>query len=341
VPGPTSPLNRLVADIGGTNTRLALYDPSRNELRSMRTYLNRDYTEFEDIILSWLDNLAEPHPTLCCLAVAAPPFDDRVTMLNINWSFSLRDVAARCGFEQLQCINDFEANAYALPHLAKSALKVIYQGTVSGGGKLATVGPGTGLGGATLHWAGGAARANASEPGYMSLSPATDLELQLFRHLLPQGEVYAELLVSGPGLQRLYQALGTIQGQETLPLSPEEISARAQRGECPLCRLTLDTFCALLGSICGDFVLANGAYGGLYLAGGFLYGMVDFLQASSFVERFQAKGKMQMHLSEVPLYVIVSEKTGLIGAAHAPFSPNRVFDDAPKSAAQEAANREF
>jgi glucokinase len=318
---PSQPLpNRLVGDIGGTNSRLALYDPNTNELRSLRTYINRDYAQFEDIVVSWLDTLTEPQPTNCCLAVAAPPFDDRVTMLNIDWSFSLRDLVKRCGFSQLRCINDFEANAYALPHLAEHELILIHKGTGSESDKLATVGPGTGLGGATLYWKDGTACANASEPGHMGLAPATDLELELFRHLLPKsGEVYAEFLVSGPGLQRLYQALGTIRGLDAPPLSPKEISDKAQRQSCELCSLTLDTFCGLLGSICGDFVLANGAYGGLYLAGGILPKMTNFLQASSFVARFQNKGKMQSHLREVPLYVITSEKTGLLGAANAPF----------------------
>lgn len=311
--------NRLVADIGGTNSRLALYDPVTDEFRSLRTYINREYAQFEDIVLAWLDALTEPRPTECCLAVAAPPFDDRVTMFNIDWSFSLQALAQRFDFAQLRCINDFEANAFALPYLSERDLTVLRAGHTEQGSKLATVGPGTGLGGATLSWVEGTPVASDSEPGHMGLTPASQLELDLFRYLLPHsGEVYAELLVSGPGLQRLYQALGSITGHDVLPLSPEEISSRAQQQECEHCVLTLNTFCALLGSICGDYVLANGAYGGLYLAGGFLQEMIGFLHKSTFVERFQEKGKMRDHLDQVPLFVITSATTGLLGAAHAP-----------------------
>lgn len=310
---------RLVADIGGTNSRLALYDPVTNELRSMRTYINRDYALFEDIVIDWLSALAEDRPVDCCLAVAAPPFGDRVTMLNIDWSFSLRELAARFGFIRLRGINDFEGNAYALPHLRARDLTVLHAGQVTAGGKLAVVGPGTGLGGATLSWMNGSPIANASEPGHMGLAPASELELELFRYLLPRhSDVYAELLVSGPGMQQLYQALGAIKGHATLPLSPAEISAKALARDCELCTLTLNTFCALLGSICGDYVLANGAYGGLYLAGGILPGVLAFLQQSTFVRRFQEKGKMREHLVHVPLYLITSNTTGLTGAAHAP-----------------------
>ncbi len=117
-----------MADVGGTNSRLALFDPLANELRALRTYVNRDYGQFEDIIAAWLDALAEPPPADCCLAVAAPPFEDRVTMLNIDWSFSRRELATRFGFSRLRCINDFEGNAYALPHLSAHDLATLHPG---------------------------------------------------------------------------------------------------------------------------------------------------------------------------------------------------------------------
>ncbi len=310
---------RLVADIGGTNSRLALFDPVDNTLRALRTYINREHARFEDVIADWLRELAEPQPPACCLAVAAPPFDDRVTMLNMDWSFSLSELGERFGFTRIRGINDFEGNAYALPYLAAHDLATLHPGSTTEGATLATVGPGTGLGGATLRYCGGRHTAWASEPGHMGLAPATALELELFRHLQAiHGEIYAELLVSGPGLLRLYQALAAIRGEEALRLSPEDISTRARDGGCELSALSLTIFCALLGSVCGDFVLANGAYGGVYLAGGFLCGMIEFLQASPFQSRFQTKGKMSPHLTRVPLHVITSATLGLQGAAHAP-----------------------
>ena len=108
---------RLVADIGGTNSRLALFDPQSRQLRCLRTYINRDYGHFEDIIADWLATLDESRPGRGCLAIAAPPFDDRVSMINIDWSFSLSELAARFDFDRLSSVNDFEGNAYALPHL--------------------------------------------------------------------------------------------------------------------------------------------------------------------------------------------------------------------------------
>lgn len=316
----TPPPIRLVADVGGTNTRLALFDPNARELRATRHYVNQNYDSLEDIIAIWLQDLDEQAPPDFCLAVAAPaPYADVISMLNMDWSFSLSNLKERFGFTRLRCINDFEANAYALPHLPGNHLATIRPGSGAPGGRLATLGPGTGLGGATLDRTSGVPTVRASEPGHMGLAPATELELALFGYLQPRyGEVYAELLLSGPGLQRLYQSLAALWGRELPALTPEEISARGRANECECCRQSLDTFCALLGSISGDFVLANGAYGGLYLAGGVTPPLADFLIGSTFERRFQEKGKMREHLSRVPLYIITGGVAGLWGAAHAP-----------------------
>ncbi len=313
---------RLVADIGGTNTRIGLFDSRSGALRAVKSYTNRDYPGLEEIVDHWLASLEEPAPEACCVAVAAPLATDQVSMVNIDWSFSRREFADRFGFRRAAWLNDFEAIAYALPHLATDERHGLQIGRDGAAGNLAAVGPGTGLGGATLQWCSGLPRANASEPGHMGLSPATAEEVELFRLLVSrQGEVYAELLVSGPGLQRIYQTLGEVRGETADPaLTPAAISERGRSGEDALCNAALGMFCALLGSVCGDFVLANGAYGGLYVAGGIAPRMIDYLQTSDFRRRFSSKGALEGLMETVPLYVITAAQPGLIGAGHAPLA---------------------
>jgi glucokinase len=310
---------RLVADIGGTNTRIALFDPLRSEFRALRFYKNREFSQLEDIIEHWLEHLPEAKPRVCCIAVAALPSTDQVTMTNIDWSFSCRELASRFGFDQLRCLNDFEAHAYALPYLNDSEKELLFPGAGQPGGRLATLGPGTGLGGAILDWHNGQPRSIACEPGHMGLTPATGLELEVFRLLLADhSNIYAELLVSGPGLARLHQALGEIRGEPARRHSPAEISRMAMTGEDRLCVSALDTFCALLGSVCGDFLLANGSYGGLYLAGGIVPEIIDFIRKSTFRQRLIEKGAMGKTLAEIPVYAITSKQPGLLGAARVP-----------------------
>ncbi|PLW83564.1 glucokinase [Kineobactrum sediminis] len=312
---------RLVADVGGTNTRLALYDYDSHQLRAIQSYTNRDEGSFETIIGNWLQDLDEPAPEDACIAVAAPPDGDRVVMSNMDWSISRQDLATQFGFNRIRVINDFESNAYALPHLGAESLSLIHRGEPSASDcpRLATIGPGTGLGGAVLQKAGGVWDAIACEPGHMALAPVGSAELEIWRVLSKQHpRIYTELLVSGPGLVHLYGALAEVQGIDSSINSPEEISRRGVQYEDQVCVDTLALFCRLLGTACADFVLANGSYGGLYLAGGILPRMLDFFAASGFPDRFIDRGPVAAQLERMPINVVTHSFQGLLGAGNAP-----------------------
>ncbi|MFN3164250.1 MAG: glucokinase [Pseudohongiellaceae bacterium] len=158
---------------------------------------------------------------------------------------------------------------------------------------------GTGLGGAALRWIGGRPCAFAAEPGHMGLSPGSDLELAIFRELLPiHGNIYAELLVSGKGLVTLYETIAHIAGATAEPLEPAEVSKRALEGKDPHCQQALGTFCALLGSACGDFLVANGI--STYMQESLRPGGI--LQSSEFLERMhsRADGGAPRHGQHLP-----------------------------------------
>jgi len=310
---------RLVADVGGTNTRIGLFDPRTDALAHVTEYRNRDFDNFEALVGRWLDALPVTRPRQGCIAVAAPPAPDLVRMSNLNWSFSCSDLAARFGFERLGWINDFVANAHALPHLGDSDRAVLHPGNPTQPHRLAVVGPGTGLGGAVLDRSGERPLSYPCEPGHMGLSPGSAIELEVFSALLKRyPDIYAELLVSGPGLARLHGVLCELEGGPATAMAPEDISRQGQSKSDPACARTLQVFCELLGSVCGDFLLANGAYGGLYLAGGIVPGLIEFLPTTGFQERLVSKGAMRGFLEAVPVQVITARHPGLIGAAHAP-----------------------
>lgn len=309
---------RLVADIGGTNTRIALFDTTDSRLLAIKRYRNRDFTGLETVLARWLDEYPEARPREACIAVAAPPEGDYATMSNCNWSFRGSELAARFGWSRVRLINDFQANAFALPWLQPGDWYEIHPGTAHYP-RIATLGPGTGLGGSVLDTSTESHRAVACEPGHMALAPQGMLELELWRVLMRRhSRIYTELLVSGPGLLRLYEALALVQGTTAEPLHSEDISARAQAGADALCTVALRQFCALLGTASADFVLASGAFGGLFLAGGILPTFPEFLHQSEFHPRFTDRGPMHGHLERMPVRVITHSQPGLLGAAHAP-----------------------
>ena len=309
---------RMAADVGGTNTRIALFDSDTKELRALSTYTNRDYAHFADVITAWMDTLTEARPIDGCIAIAAVPQGDLISMTNMDWSFSRSAIAEKFNFSHLSWINDFEANAFSLPHLTERDRAVIYPGNPEDSSRLVVIGPGTGLGGATIETFGPTSYARACEPGHMSISPGNELELAIFKVLLQRySHVHAELLVSGPGLLRLYETLAKITGKKAQAQSPATVSELAMDQSDETAVLALNTFAGLLGSIAGDFALANGSYGGVYLAGGIVPTMVPFLQRSDFHQRFCDKGALANNLRTVPIYVITTAQPGLIGAAHA------------------------
>ncbi len=309
---------RLVADIGGTNTRIALYDESTDNFLHRSDYINADFQQLSDLLSVWSTSLDGLHATKACIAIAAPMTGDKIAMVNCSWSFRRQDIARQLGVESVTWLNDFESNAYALPYLLHPALSCLQNANSEPGPVLATVGPGTGLGGATLDRRQTPFQVRSGEPGHMGLSPGNASELAVFTLLLQRFDnIYGELLLSGPGLVRLYRAL--CESQEVAPTAetPEQISSAALNGEDPLCREAAMMFCNLLGSACGDFVLANGAYGGLYIAGGIVPKILPLVQESGFLGRFRQKGAMEKHLAQVPVYAITGADTGLLGAAHA------------------------
>ncbi|MDX1300502.1 MAG: glucokinase, partial [Pseudomonas sp.] len=132
--------------------------------------------------------------------------------------------------------------------------------------------------------------------------------------------IYAELLLSGAGLQRLYHALGLVEGRATHDLQAAAITTAGLAGSDPLCVATLEQFCALLGAACANFLLANGCYEALYQAGGILPRMLAFLPESPFLARLHDAGPLQATLRRTTVNVITHRYPGLLGAGYAPLA---------------------
>ena len=98
---------------------------------------------------------------------------------------------------------------------------------------------------------------------------------------------------------------------------PSEITDKALSGTSPLCRQTLDIFCAMLGTVASNLALSLGARGGMYLCGGIIPRVLDYFKTSPFRSRFENKGRFEAYLAAIPVYVVLSEFPGIVGAAAA------------------------
>lgn len=312
---------RLLGDVGGTHTRLGWQDRAGQPLTLVARLRNDAHPDLAQAIEAYLHERRLPRPAAACLGLATPVSGDQVTLTNRGWSFSIDAMARRLGLRRLKVINDFTALALALPGLEPAERQQVGGSLhLPGRWPLALLGPGTGLGmGGLLPAADGRWLALAGEGGHATLAAHTDLEWRLIQRLREGGgHVSAERVLSGAGLGRLHQALrqecGRAQGEAPWP--PERIVDMGLRGGDASCLQTLELFAGFLGSVAGDLALTLGARGGVYLGGGMLPHLQGWFARSSFRARFEAKGRFEHYLRDIPVWVIDDRQApALRGAA--------------------------
>lgn len=306
----------LIADIGGTNVRFALSDGS-GRISDVRSLKCVDFAGVAEAVTAYLEEVAPaPLPLTGCFSVACPVQGDQIVLTNSPWQFSTEETRRLLGFERLDVINDFAAQALALPHLAPGDITQIGEGASVPGAAMAAIGPGTGLGVSGMVPHAGGWSVVSGEGGHVTWAPADDREREI-RHTLCQqySHVSAERILSGSGLELLYQTLCLLRGEAAPPLESAAIMEHAAAGDSRIAIEAVAVFFGSLGSVAGDLALTLGAHGGVYICGGIAARHVPLLAGSTFRARFVSKGRFADYLAEVPTYVVTNGKSGLIGAA--------------------------
>ena len=304
---------RLLADVGGTNARFAL-ETAPLRFEAVAVLPCGGYPGLGAAIQAYLASVAAQHPQPirhAAIAIANPVEGDQVSMTNHHWSFSIAELRDSLEFDTLVVVNDFTALAMALPHMAAPAQRVqVGGGVVQVGRTIGLVGPGTGLGVSGLVPAGGRWVALASEGGHASYAPGDAFEDEIVRQLRARfGHVSAERLLSGPGIELIYQCLT---GKE---LAAAEITRRALEGSCTDCVRSIDVFCGALGSVAGNVALTLGATGGVFIGGGIVPRLGALFERSPFRARFEDKGRLSAYVARIPTYLITEQYPAFFGAS--------------------------
>ena len=302
----------LLADVGGTNVRFAvLVDGTIGPIVHLAV---ADYARFDEALAAYLAREKDRGQIRSALfAVAGVVQGERCPLTNNPWVVDASELRASFGFAEVRLINDFEAVAWSLPNLARTDLRQLGGGPPRPGAPMLAIGPGTGLG-VALYVPNGKGRVLKSEGGHTTLpsgSPREDAIIALLRDRF--GHVSAERVVSGPGLINLYRTIAALDGVSVPERRSSEISRAAIDGTCPVSRAALDIFCAVLGEVAGNFALALGAQGGVFLGGGIVPHMRDYLPGSQFRARFDAKGRMSAYVQAIPVYLILYDDPAFIG----------------------------
>ncbi len=311
---------RLVADIGGTNIRLALCEAGSDELIAVQKLPCAQFDSLHDALAQYLsDHAASKAVVEACLAIAGPVVGDRISMTNLPWTFSKNELRQKLQLNTLEVLNDFAAVAASIPHLQANDVYQIGGGKADKNAPILAIGAGTGLGMASVVTTGTSYQTFPAEGGHACIAAETTIERQIVEYHAEKSPQKLtpcrEFFLSGRGLLAIYEALG---GSETL--SPADISERACNNSDPSCHQTLSVFCAWLGSTCGDQAVSAGSLGGVYIAGGMVKQFLPFLEQSEFRQRFESKGAMRDYLKRIPSYVVTREHVALLGNAKATLS---------------------
>ncbi|BEG57707.1 Glucokinase Glk [Helicobacter sp. NHP21005] len=305
---------RLLADIGGTNARFGL-EVAPGQLESVEVLACHDFDTIVDATKHYLKNIGHPSVAHAAFALANPVVGDWIQMTNHHWAFSVETTRQALGFATLLVINDFTAQAYGISQVKEEELLQV-------GGTMCTIdtpklviGPGTGLGvSALIPCHDGSYVALAGEGGHVSFAPFDDTEIMLWRYAKKKyGHVSAERFLSGAGLVLIHEALAHREGIKVAKMTPEMIGEQALSGKSPLCRLTLDLFCTILGTVASNMALVLGARSGVYLCGGIIPRFIDYFKTSPFRIRFENKGRFDAYLAAIPVYVVLAKYPGIYG----------------------------
>lgn len=303
----------VVADIGGTNTRVALSRGASVDVGSIRRYRNADASGLDEILRQYLAEM-QARPLAACVAMAGPVLDGRGQMTNLDWLIERGAIAQATGAETVAVLNDLQAQGHALAHIGPNSLMPLLPGEpASPQAARLVVGVGTGLNAAPVYRLGAQTLVPPAEAGHISIPVQDEDELHLMRDVARHhGTPGIEDVLSGRGFERIYrwmaQQAGT--GRE---LSAAEIMQAL--GSDPLADRTVALFVRLLGRYAGNLALVTLPFGGLYLCGGVAQHFGPHLLERGFAEAFMDKGRFGPFMQRFPVHLITDDYAALTGCA--------------------------
>ena len=312
----------LAGDIGGTNSRLALFDEKLAKQHE-ETYHNEGRASFTGIVHEFLHSASTKKIDRAAFGVAGPVKDGRASMTNLPWKLHEQELARDLSIGKVALINDLVAHAEGIELLKPDQLITIQQGGFVHGNR-AVIAAGTGLGEAGIFWDARERkyRPFPSEGGHADFSPRDDRQIEILKFLRGKyPNASWERVLSGPGLRNIYDYLIAVEQRSGLPFAdpkPSDISRAALEKTNEACVITLETFVQLYGSESANLALKLLAVGGVYISGGIALKIVEKIKSNAFLDAFLSTGPENLRavLRKVPVHIVNFELNALFGAAN-------------------------
>lgn len=317
----------LACDVGGTSTRVALFEPvaDRAVMVGSETVRSSQYPSLGAIV----EEFRPRHPdvlTAACFGVAGPVSEGQCITTNLPWRVEVAQLQSVLGSDRVNLINDLVANAWGIDWLTANDVVPLHAGQPDATGNRAVISPGTGLGEAGMICVDGRYRPFASEGGHAEFGPRSETQFDLARYLERRfGRTSYEHVLSGPGLVNIYTFLrNSARGDEPEWFAQElkrtdpaaRIADAALNEELPICVDAMRIFLKIFGAEAGNLALKLMATGGIWLGGGIVPKILPLIVGTPyFLEGFSAKGKLSHIVEKIPIIAIRNQQTALLGAA--------------------------
>ncbi|MDB9838514.1 glucokinase [bacterium] len=306
----------LVADIGGTNTRVALADGKKIFESTIRRYSNADYPGLETVLRRYIEDENDVEPIAACVAVAGPVRDGRATMTNLDWTIDKDTLIRATKAEKVAILNDLQAQGHALGHIDPANIRTIIDGPDGNdSAAMLVVGVGTGFNAAPVFQTENGRLVTPSESGHANLPIRSERELRLCQFAADaHGFPAVEEVLSGRGLERVYAFLGHEAGTPR-ELAAADIMAAVSDGSDPRAEEAAALFTRILGTVCGNLSLIQLPFGGVYLVGGVSRAFAPYLGKFGFADAFRDKGRFAGFMGNFKVSVVEDDYAALTGSA--------------------------
>jgi len=297
----------LVADVGGTNSRLALVTGQGALARTAR-FRNDDFASLYDVIAAFLAEGDGPDIRACCIAVAGPVSAAHARLTNRDWTIEAARVSSLLpgGKVPVRIVNDLAALGSSLAGLAGEQVEIIRlaTGPADGNGQSLVAGFGTGFNVCLAREGVPGPVALEAELGHASLPVTVQAALAAAVGAKAERFSTVEGLFAGRGISRLHAALT---GEEDRPA--HEIAADPAAGQ------TLRIAGRLMGHLAREMVFQYMPREGLYLAGSVARGLLTPPARAELIAAFAADGPFADLVRSVPLRLITDDSAALTGLA--------------------------
>ena len=307
----------LLADIGGTNTRVALAEGTDLLSNSVRKFRNAEYPGLGAVLERYLADAGHPDCVGACVAGAGPVRDGALTLTNLDWTIDGDTVGRAAKAETVAVLNDLQAQGHALGHLPDSSLtRVVDGGKPAPGATMLVIGIGTGFNCAPVYEAPGGRFVPPAEAGHANLPIRSEVELALCRDLEDaHGFPSVEEVLSGRGLKHL-DAFFARRAGTPRELTSDQIIAAAAAGDDPIAEETLREFVRIFGTVTGNLALIHLPFGGIFLIGGMARAVTPWFETMGYGDAIRDKGRFAGFMRNFSVNVIDDDFAALTGCAH-------------------------